>query len=121
VNFATTSARIENWLPLNMLPKVAALLDAQFTDAVQFLTHWGLPSKREELISNGNIRRVAVIYRQRRALLKAHEAQIARWRTGLLSVGQKKELERVQGRLVDLEGHFSSIIQLTAHALEKAS
>ncbi len=101
-----------HWQPLTALPLIASLIDGELADGQEH--HATLLSVRDRsyVLDDATIERSIKLHTEQRDFLGVFAEQLARWRHEQPTDAQRRELDRLEGRLERLRAVLENILQL---------
>ncbi len=85
------------WHPIAALPVIAPVIDGQLESAEE--QHRLLLQARPGSLDDATVERVVRLFTEEMEFLDLYEQQLDRWRTGPLTAGQLREVQRLGGQV----------------------
>ena len=88
---------IPNLQPIAMLATIAELIDGQYADSLAFVPIAREALTRPHVMDDSTVDHMERVYKERVDWIEVYRAQLAYWRSGLLTAVQRGEVDRLTG------------------------
>ncbi len=86
-----------NLQPIAMLPTIAELIDGHYADSVEFVPITREALARPHVMDDSSVDHMERAYNEHVRWIEVYRAQLAYWRSGSLTTGQRSEVDRLVG------------------------
>ncbi len=100
------------WQPIDKLPVIAYAIDGMLASAEEQYPTLEEARPRPHMLDDYTVGRVVEVYTEQRDDLCLYEEQLRRWRAGMLTAAQRREIERLTGQLGRLRVVIDTILAL---------
>lgn len=101
-----------NWQPLNKLPLIAHLIDGALADNQAQFSNLQQAQTLKTVLDDYTVGRVLQVFGQQKADLWLYKDQLAHWKDQSLTPAQAKEINRLEGQVVQLRAVIDAILSL---------
>ncbi len=91
------SSDTPNLQPIAMLATIAELIDGQYMDSLEFVPIAREALARPHMMDDSTVDHMERVYKERVDWIEVYRAQLAYWRSGLLTAVQRGEVDRLAG------------------------
>ncbi len=98
------------WQPIAALPLIAHVIDGQLEAAEE--QHRLLRLARPGSLDDATVERIVRVFTEQVELLAVYDEQLGRWRSGSLTVAQRREVERLRGQLAHNRDVDAAVLSL---------
>ncbi len=85
-----------NWQPISEMPLIAGMIDEALDDTRAQIKTLTEASTRPHVMDDATVERIDSVYAEQMEFVDIYAEQIVRWRTETPSVGQTRELDRME-------------------------
>jgi len=114
-----TEQTTPQWQPIEQLALIASHIDGMVESATEQYETLQLARPKPFVLDNYTVGRVIDVFTTQQGDLWLFDEQLRRWEAGNLNAGQRREVERLAGQMLQLHEVIAAILRLADELKER--